>query len=333
MPRQSRIDAAGALHHIIVRGIERRKIFDDNKDRHGFLERLGTIIEETQTQCYAWALIPNHFHLLIRTGNVPVATVMRRLLTGHAVSYNRRHNRHGHLFQNRYKSILCQDDPYFLELVRYIHLNPLRAGLVDSLDQLDKYAYSGHAVLMGKQDQPWQNTNEVLIRFSKKISLAKRRYKVFVTKGIEQGRRDDLIGGGLVRSAGGWAVVNAMRKAKIHEKSDERILGDGVFVSQVLAESNEMLEHQAALKSRGVDVDNIAGVVAGLLDMKVDDIWLPGKTKGLVKARSLVCYWAVRDLGESMAAMARRFNISAVAVGKAVRRGATIVRKEGLRFP
>jgi putative transposase len=108
MPRQSRIDAAGALHHIIVRGIERREIFDDDQDRYGFLERLGAIIEEAQTRCYAWALIPNHFHLLVQTGNVPVATVMRRLLTGHAASYNRRHNRHGHLFQNRYKSILCQ---------------------------------------------------------------------------------------------------------------------------------------------------------------------------------------------------------------------------------
>ncbi len=126
MPRQSRIDSTGALHHIIVRGIERRKIFEDDEDRYNFLERLGLILDETQTHCYAWALIPNHFHLLVRTGAVPVATVMRRLLTGHAISFNRRHHRNGHLFQNRYKSILCQQEPYFLELVRYIHLNPLR---------------------------------------------------------------------------------------------------------------------------------------------------------------------------------------------------------------
>ncbi|MEJ2157770.1 MAG: transposase [Desulfobacteraceae bacterium] len=120
----------GAWHHIIVRGIERRKIFDDNQERNDFLSRLGDILEQTQTACYAWALIPNHFHLLLRTGACPVATVMRRLLTGHAISYNQRHNRHGHLFQNRYKSILCREDTYFLELVRYIHLNPLRTRLV-----------------------------------------------------------------------------------------------------------------------------------------------------------------------------------------------------------
>jgi putative transposase len=138
MPRQSRIDTPGALHHIISRGIERGKIFKDNQDRFDFIKNLGLILEQTETACYAWSLIPNHFHLLLRTGKVPIATVMRRILTGHAVRFNRRHKRHGHLFQNRYKSILCQEDTYLLELIRYIHLNPLRAKLVDNLNQLDK---------------------------------------------------------------------------------------------------------------------------------------------------------------------------------------------------
>ena len=129
MPRTARIDAPGALHHIIARGIGRRRIFDDDADRDGFLERLGSVLIESGAICYAWALIPNHFHLLLRTGQAPVSSVMRRLLTGYAMGYNRRHRRVGHLFQNRYKSILCQEEPYFLELVRYIHLNPLRAIL------------------------------------------------------------------------------------------------------------------------------------------------------------------------------------------------------------
>ena len=130
MPRNSRIDAAGALHHIIARGIERRPIFQDESDGDNFLQRLGIILKETGTQCYAWTLIPNHFHLLLKSGLVPISQVMGRLLTGYAVSYNRRHRRSGHLFQNRYKSILCQKDQYFLELVRYLHLNPLRARIV-----------------------------------------------------------------------------------------------------------------------------------------------------------------------------------------------------------
>ena len=109
MPRKARIDAPGALHHIIVRGINRRKIFFDDKDRVDFLNRLGGILSDSKTPCFAWAFMTNHLHLLLRTGAAPIATVMRRLLTGYAVSFNRRHRRHGHLFQNRYKSILCQE--------------------------------------------------------------------------------------------------------------------------------------------------------------------------------------------------------------------------------
>ena len=126
MPRKSRIDAPGALHHIIARGIDRRQIFENDADRDHFLSRLGDILTETKTVCYAWALIPNHFHLLLRTSNVSISTTMRRLLTGYANWYNRRHRRYGHLFQNRYKSILCQEDVYLLELVRYIHLHPVK---------------------------------------------------------------------------------------------------------------------------------------------------------------------------------------------------------------
>ena len=167
MPRQSRIDAPGALHHIIVRGIERRKIFRDNADRCDFINRLGSLLEETATACYAWALMPNHFHLLLRTGNVKIAAVMRRLLTGHATRFNRRHRRSGHLFQNRYKSILCQEDAYLLELVRYIHLNPLRAKLAENMDALAKYPFSGHGVIMGKHKQPWQDIDMVSSCFGK----------------------------------------------------------------------------------------------------------------------------------------------------------------------
>jgi len=98
MPRKARIDAPGALHHIMARGIEGRPIFQNDHDRQDFLKRLALLIEETETKCLAWALLPNHFHLLLISGAAPVAKVMLRLLTGYAVSYNLRHNRQGHLF-------------------------------------------------------------------------------------------------------------------------------------------------------------------------------------------------------------------------------------------
>ena len=145
MPRKARIDlcgvassktyAPGALHHIVVRGINRRKIFIDDADRDDFLDRLGNILSDSKTPCFAWALMTNHPHLLLRTGTVPIATVMRRLLTGYAVSFNppsADHRRHGHLFQNRYKSILCQvvDPPLEERSV------PIGTGALYSLESL-----------------------------------------------------------------------------------------------------------------------------------------------------------------------------------------------------
>jgi len=100
MPRSARLDAPGTLHHVIARGIERYDIFRDDKDRVNFLERLGDNIEKGEYQCFAWALIPNHFHLLIRTGIMPLSTLIRKLMTGYAVYFNKRHKRNGHLFQN-----------------------------------------------------------------------------------------------------------------------------------------------------------------------------------------------------------------------------------------
>jgi putative transposase len=172
MPRSARLDAPGVLHHVITRGIERRNIFRDDKDRENLLERIEILLPETKTACYAWALIPNHAHFLFRSGEVGLSTLMRRLLTGYAVSFNRRHNRHGQLFQNRYKSIICQEDAYLKELVRYIHLNPLRGKIVTDVSELNKYQYCGHSVLMGKKNREWQDVEYVLSYFGTKVSDA-----------------------------------------------------------------------------------------------------------------------------------------------------------------
>jgi REP element-mobilizing transposase RayT len=223
MPRSGRIDAPGALRHIICRGIERRKIFWEDSDREDFIKRLETILGATETACYAWALLPDHFHLLLRTGNTPVAQLMRQLLSGYAGRFNRLHRRIGHLFQNRYKSILCQEEPYRLELVRYIHLNPLRTKQVGSFKRLDWYRCSGHSAVMGNRPNDWQAADAVLRFFGKSASSARRQYRRFVEQGIALGRRPERSGGGLIRSLGGWAAVKSMRRARESVKSDERI--------------------------------------------------------------------------------------------------------------
>ena len=332
MPRQARIDAPGSLHHIIIRGIERKKIFGDDKDRDNFLERLGDITAETSTFCYAWSLIPNHAHLLLRTGSSPISTVMRRLLTGYAVSFNHRYGRHGKLFQNRYKSILCQEDPYFLELVRYIHLNPLRAKLVSDFNELNKYPYAGHSVILGKRKNEWQDVDFVLSFFAKRKGTARKRYLEYVSIGIEKGSRPDLVGGGFIRSLGGWAEVKKLQKDDLRQKADERILGDSDYVLEVLKQSQERFERKYELKAKGYSLDVLAERVAELFDIKLAEIYSPGKYKKIVQARSVFSYWAVRELGETATSIAKRIGISQPAVSMSVERGEKLIREMGLKL-
>ena len=155
MPRQARLDTPGTLHHVIIRGIEKKPIVDDVKDRKEFVNRLGILSTEEKTAIYAWALMNNHAHILLRSGPGGLSRFMRRLLSGYAIYYNHRHRRHGHLFQNRFKSIICEEDAYFQELVRYIHLNPIRARIVQTMSKLGKYAWCGHSVIIGKRKLDW----------------------------------------------------------------------------------------------------------------------------------------------------------------------------------
>ncbi|OEU52690.1 MAG: transposase [Desulfobacterales bacterium C00003060] len=332
MARKTRIDAPGALHHIVVRAIERKKLFRDDTDRGDFLDRLGRILVESSTPCYAWVLMPNHVHLLLKTGATPIATVMRRLLTGYAVSFNYRHRRHGQLFHDRYRSILCQADPYLLELVRYIHLNPLRGKIVAELGALDKYAYSGHSVIMGKRENDWQDIDHVLGFFDRKASLARRRYRAYVKKGVGEGRRPDLVGGGFVRSLGGWVKAKTLQKRQGRLKGDERILGDSDFVLKALEACGEAFERKYCLQAKGYDIGKVARRVAGIFAMKPEEIYAPGKHRRVVQARSLFCYWCVRELGVSATALAKKLRLSQPAVSISVQRGETIAKEEGVEL-
>jgi REP element-mobilizing transposase RayT len=328
MPRRARIDAAGALHHIICRGIERRKIFRDDVDRQGFIARLGRVLKETQSVCYAWALMPNHFHLLLRTGSTPIRIVMQRLLSGYAGAFNRRHGRLGQLFYNRYKSILCQQEPYLLELVRYIHLNPLRARLVESLDLLGFYPYGGHSALMGKRPNDWQDVDAILSLFGSRLSNARRAYRSFVEKAVSVGRRPELTGGGLIRSSGGWGALKSLAKGKVHLKGDERILGDSNFVEAVLEAQNEKLDRRHRLEAEGFDIEKIIKRVAEISGLATEQIRTSGKEPWRVQARSLACYWAVRELGMTTVAVSKEMGICPTAVTRAVSRGESFAKSQ-----
>ena len=294
------------------------------------MDRLDSILSDSKTPCFAWALMTIHFHLLLRTGTAPIATVMRRLLTGYAVSFNRRHRRHGHLFQNRYKSILCEEDPYLMELVRYIHLNPLRARIVKDIKALNKYPYCGHYSLMGKTESGFQDVDHILKLFGKKVAEARRHYLEFVKKGIAAGRRPELMGGGLVRSAGGWSALKAMRKDRM--KGDERILGQGDFVDSVLKAAQENLDRKFRTHALGYDFDWLVDRVLGLFGLTLKELLTGGKQRKMVQVRSVICYWGTRELGMSAVSLAKKLNIASSTASESAMRGRQIVEDSGWKL-
>jgi putative transposase len=333
MPRLARLDAPGVFHHVIIRGIEGRNIFEDNKDCDNLLKRLGELLPATNTSCYAWAMLSNHAHFLLRTGTTALSIVMKRLLTGYVVSFNLRHQRHGPLFQNRFKSIVCQEEVYFKELVRYIHLNPLRAGVVVDLEGLTTYKYCGHAVLMEKKDCKWMDTKYILSYFGKTVTSARDKYSSYVGEGVLLGSRPDLVGGGLIKSLGGWEAV---KKARInsHErvKGDQRILGDSGFVSDVLKEADEKFERYYEMKRLGYDLNTIEDRVCEIYKIKKEDIYSRSREKAKSAARSLFCFWAVRELGYSQRELARRLGMTQPGVGYAVIKGEAIAKSNNYQI-
>jgi len=317
----------------MIRGIERRKIFRNDKDREDFIERLGILCAATQTTCYAWALMSDHAHFLFRTGTTSLSKLMRRLLTGYVIGFNRRHKRSGQLFQNRYKSIICQEDAFFKELVRYIHLNPVRAGIIDDLEELKNYDYCGHGALIGTKKNEWQDTDYVLAYFGKRKTQARKGYESYVDEGLQQGRRRELTGGGLIRSLAGWTEVKKERlKMRNHVMSDERILGDSDFVDLIISQSEEQFERKHKLKRQGYNLDRIIERVAEVLNICNDEVLSKGRQNRKVKARSLLCFWAARELGMSLTALAGILGMSIAGVGFAVERGEIIAKYGNLKL-
>jgi putative transposase len=332
MPRHKRIDVPGAVHHIIVRGLNRQDIFLGDNDRIDFLGRLESALSQTGCRCYAWALLSNHFHLLIRTSDKPLSDLMRKLLSGYAIAFNRRHNRHGYLFQNRYKSIMCQEEEYLLELVRYIHLNPLRAGMVKDMHALDRYRWSGHAVLMGHSRRGWQDRAEILVRFSAKKREAVSGYRQFVADGVALGRREELTGGGLLRSAGGWEGVRELQRAGDYWRGDERILGDGDFVNAVLQAAEESLTRREKCKRQGWDLHRLVDAVCKMLAVAPDDLQKKGRANSLSSAKGLICYLGYSRLDITGMELARYFAMSRPSVSQAIRRGEQFAKKNKVKL-
>ena len=319
MPRNARIDIPGLLQHVIVRGIEKRTIFQDDEDRDDFLSRLGVLLQETETECYAWVLLGNHFHLLLQSNREKLGTLMRRLLTGYAVVFNLRHTRSGHLFQNRYKSIVCDAESYLLELIRYIHLNPVRAGMLKDLNELEIFPWCGHAELTGKITRNLINAAAVLSLFAARKQTALKNYRAFLADGIKTGMTTKL-------SKGGKRISCHLNSALADEDVfDDRILGGGRFVEEVLDASQDIPEQRPSL-------EELLRQVAGHFNVDTSLLRFPNKERHIVKAKSVLCYLAVRQLQLKGVEVARRLGYTSAAVTHAVKRGEKVLQQdEGLK--
>ncbi len=317
MPRGPRLDAPGVLHHVMVRGIERRRIFESDRDREDFLDRLGKVLEQSQARCFAWVLVPNHIHMLLRTGPVPLARVMRRLLTGYAVAFNLRHGRSGYVFQNRYRSIVCEEDVYLLELVRYIHLNAIRASLVKDMEELDRYRWSGHSAIMGTEARCWQARDEVLMHFGKTEEAARKRYWRFISEGIGLGKRKDLTPE--VRSKDGEGGDG--KKAR-----DSRILGCDSFVEKILLKVGRSERESLILKRKKVDLETVIDFIAKEMEVTREEIRGRSRRRDISKARSAFCYVCMAQLGVTGKRLSESLEMSPAAVHFASMRGEVFMK-------
>lgn len=310
MPRQSRLDFPGALNHVIGRGIERKFIFKDDSHKTEFHRRLSDSLSHYNGQCFAWCIMGNHFHLLLQTGKTPLHVFMRSLLTGYAVYFNRKNKRSGHLFQNRYKSILCDKDEYLLPLVRYIHLNPVKARILP-YHHLAKYSWTGHREI-SRFENGIINKDEILSFFGLKRRLAIESYNQFIKDGLDI--QEDFGGGGLKRSAGGLRNLLNHKKDE-RELYDERILGNGDFVKEVYDEMDE----EDTLSSKVTSKTTLLKKLELHYNLKKDDIF-HSRLKNVREARQSYIYLANRYLGDSLTSIGRELGIGRSAVSMVLKR-------------
>jgi REP element-mobilizing transposase RayT len=287
MPRKPRIHFPGALYHVILRGNAGHPIFLNDRGRDHFYELIGEGVERFGYRIHGFCLMTNHVHLLVQVGEIPLSRIIHNLTLRYTAWLNRRHARIGHLFHGRYKALLVDAENYLLELVRYIHLNPVRAGMAR---RADEYRWTGHRALAGQESLPWMTTDWVLSQFASSVSIARNRYEAFVQEAGGDGERKEFRQG----------------------TYEGRIIGDDVFAEEAIRSAEE--------KCRcSVTIDDIVSAVCRHYGVSEAEMAAPGKIRRLSEARATAAL-LVRELpGLSLTALATRLGREVSALSRAAR--------------
>jgi len=317
MARKARLIVPGAVHHIMARGIEGRKIFCDDEDRAMFLSLLADGIKRYRYTCYAWVLMDNHYHLLVRVNEEPLSALMRRLNSRYARWYRKKYNGRGYLFQDRYKSIVTQDQGYIEELVRYIHLNPIRGRVCGNMRELDVYPWSGHAVLVGARTCAFQNTADILRRFSKEGDTGAEEYRGYIASGAGAEEAGDFL--------------ESVRRSN-HGVADRKeyrcwVIGDQKFVRKAIERDRLNRMQLSAYVKKGWTVEMVANAAAQQLGQDKEDIHKRGRRNSRSTIRKIVAALSHRRLGLPVTEVARYYGIGASSVSRMLDEGEMYIKK------
>jgi REP element-mobilizing transposase RayT len=289
MARKPRIHYPGALYHVILRGNARQDIFLGDEDRSRYFLLFQEGIERFGHRVHAYSLMTNHVHLALQVGNIPLSRIMQNLSFRYTKWFNWRHNRNGHLFQGRYKSILVDADEYLVQLSAYLHLNPVRAGMVQSPAD---YPWSSHRAYLGRESITWLTTESVLGYFGGTQAKARRLFDEYVRERISEGHRKEFHRG---------------------EGSDIRVLGGDNFVERTLIQTEGIPEKKPTLEV-------IIRAVEQLKDLQPGELASAGQGIRIARARSLAA-WAVKELSDAtLTELAKRLGRDVTTMSSSVRR-------------
>jgi len=288
MPRKPRIHYPGALYHVMLRGNGGDAIFANRADRTRFLLLLQSRIQRYHHRVHAYCLMDNHVHLAVQVAEIPLSKIIQNLAFRYTQYFNRREQRTGHLFQGRYKALLVDEDAYLLELVRYIHLNPLRAGMVKSLQT---YPWSSHKAYLGLETTPWLTTDYVLGQLAEDRDKATTRYQRFIQDGMREGHR-----------------------AEFHRGNHEgRLLGSDDFIEKALARAGEASFSETT-------IDGIIDTVCAAFDLHPSDLAGPGRRQPMARARAIAAWLTWRAPGLQLTQLAERLGRDLTTLSQAAHR-------------